>query len=42
MMSGSGSTVFAILDDDADGEAIKKQALELCGPGGWAVVTSTV
>ncbi len=36
MMSGSGSTIFAVLRDDADAEALQNETLKLMDPTLWS------
>ena len=39
MMSGSGSTVFAILDDNVDAKALQKLVQDFCGDSTWVCHT---
>jgi 4-diphosphocytidyl-2-C-methyl-D-erythritol kinase len=41
LLCGSGSTVFAVLDDDADAEALAKSARHELDPGLWHWVGTT-
>ncbi len=42
MMSGSGSTVYAVLADDCDTSSIAERTAEFCGPDAWIKLTRTI
>ena len=42
LMSGSGSTVFAVLGEGVDGEALRAAAVARYGEGAWVRLTETV
>ena len=41
LMSGSGSTMFAVVPDEASAQALAKKAQEWCGPTAWVQVVHT-
>jgi 4-diphosphocytidyl-2-C-methyl-D-erythritol kinase len=42
LMSGSGSTMFAITRSEAEAEGLAEKARAFCGPSTWVQVTNTV
>ncbi|MBL9115723.1 MAG: 4-(cytidine 5'-diphospho)-2-C-methyl-D-erythritol kinase [Verrucomicrobiaceae bacterium] len=42
MMSGSGSTIFAVLEDGVDGLALQKLVQEFCGDSTWVCLTRSM
>lgn len=42
MMSGSGATMFAMLNDKADGQALSQATREFCGDTTWVRLTETL